>query len=238
MTYQFTNFRIAKYDGVEVPAPVVPVVEITSISINPTNLTNAKHEYTTYLGLGYWGDPFTISITFSNPHDYDVWLHPDYAFGHLTGEPLEYVAGALRGFSAVKLLYFRLLLDIPGYQGDYSYTTDWQQLYHPQNYGSNMATVKDPDGISVLMAGADYWLKIPALGTRTTVKQAHLGKTISVALPAVFDLCVAVDKAFYLVWDPHYRTVGGVKYLINWSPVSIDPPPPSAVPSAVKITPV
>ncbi|GAI55037.1 unnamed protein product, partial [marine sediment metagenome] len=41
------------------------------------------------------------------------------------------MAGTLKGFAAEKLLYFRLLLDTPYMQGDYSYTVDWQQLYHP-----------------------------------------------------------------------------------------------------------
>ena len=85
-------------------------VKVTNITVSPTSLTNAIHEYSTHLGLGYWGDPFTISITFSNPFDTDVWVRPDYALGHLTGEPLEYVAGTLKGFVAEKLLYFRLLL--------------------------------------------------------------------------------------------------------------------------------
>ncbi|GAI41448.1 unnamed protein product, partial [marine sediment metagenome] len=37
--------------------------------------------------------------------------------------------------------------------------------------------------------------------------------------------------------DPHYRTVGGKKYLINWSPVALDPCV-AAVPNAVNITPI
>lgn len=222
----------------EPPEEPEETVELTRITVNPTDLTDARHEYETYLGLGYWGDEFTISITFSNPFDYDVWVRPDYAFGNLTGEPLEYVNGTLRGFVAEKLLYFRLLLDSAYVQGDYSYTVDWQQLYHPQQAGSNMPRfVYDPDGIAVLMAGGDCWLKVPARGEATTVKQAHLGRTISAALPAVFDLCVVANKAFYLVYDPHYRTVGGVQYLINWSPVALDPCA-SAVPDMVSITPI
>jgi len=229
---------IAIYRATEDVVIVSASIEITSITLSPTSLTNAKHEYNTYLGLGYWGDPFTLSITFFNHNNFDVWVHPDYAFGHLTGEPLGYVGGALRGFEAMKLLYVRLLLDTPGYQGDYSYTSDWQKLYNYQNPGSNMPQyVYDPDGIAVLAAGADCWLKIPANGQATTVKNGHLGKTISVALPGVFDLCVAVSGAFYLVWDPHTRIVGGKTYVVNYSSVNLDPLV-SSVPNAVSITPV
>jgi len=199
-------------------------VEVTGITINPTNLTTAVHEYETSLGLGFWGDPFTISITFKNPYAYDVWVRPDYAFGHLTGDPLEYVEGALQGFDSKSLIYVRLLLNSPDIQGDYSYTSEWQKLYDEQNLGSNMTQfVYDPDGIAVLEAGGDCWLKVPANGTATTVKQARLGKTLAHPLPDVFDLCVVANKAFRLIYEPHYRTVGGVQYLVNWKSVALDP---------------
>ena len=155
-------------------------VEITGITVSPTTLTTSKHEYNTYLGLGYWGDPFTISITIKNPFDYDVWVRPDYAFGKLTGVPLEYVNGTLRGFSAEKLLYFRLLLDSPAIQGDYSYTTDWQKPWDArgENVSSGLAFVYDPDGVP--RAGDERWLKVPARGTRTTAKQGHLSSELQV----------------------------------------------------------
>ena len=162
-------------------AAAAPVgVQISSITVNPTSLTTARHEYETSLGLGFWGDPFTIGITFSNPFDTDIWVKPDYALGHLTGEPLGYVNGTLKGFVAEKLLYFRLLLDSPAIQGDYSYTTSWQQMYDARgtNAGSNMAFVYDPDGVP--RAGDERWLKIPAGGSRTTVKSAHLGSDLQV----------------------------------------------------------
>ena len=101
--------------------------------------------------------------------------------------------------------------------------------------------VYDPDGIAVLAAGGDCWLKVPALGTATTVKQAHLGADIAATLSNVFDLCVVANKAFYLVYEPHTRIVGGVSYVINWKSVALDPaaiaipekvsigPPPAAV---------
>jgi len=161
-------------------AVAAPAVEITRITVNPTELTSAKHEYETSLGLGFWGDPFTISITFSNPFDTDVWVRPDFALGKLTGEPLKYVGDVLQGFDAKKLLYFRLLLDSPAIQGDYSYTTDWQKMYDARgaNAGSNMAFVYDPDGVP--RAGDERWLKIPAGGSITTVKDAHLGSDLQV----------------------------------------------------------
>ncbi len=164
--------------------PIAPVgVEVTSITVSPTSLTSAKHEYETSLGLGFWGDPFTISITFSNPFDHDVWVRPDYAFGHLTGEPLGYVAGSLQGFTAEELLYFRLLLNTAYMQGDYSYTTDWQKPWDPrgENKGSNMVLgIYDPDGAPRLIGAADYWLKIPPKGSITTVKEGHLGSDLQV----------------------------------------------------------
>lgn len=161
-------------------AVAAPAVKITNITVNPTDLTDANHEYNTAVGLGYWGDPFTISITFKNPFGYDVWVKPDYAFGKLTGEPLEYVSGTLKGFVAEKLLYFRLLLDSPAIQGDYSYTTDWQKMYDARgaNAGSNMAFVYDPDGVP--RAGDERWLQIPAGGSITTVKEGHLGSDLQV----------------------------------------------------------
>jgi len=160
-----------------------PQVKITGITVNPTNLTTARHEYETSLGLGYWGDPFTINITFSNPFDYDIWVKPDYAFGHLTEVPLEYVNGVLRGFDAKKLLYFRLLLSTAYIEGDYSYTTDWQKPWDArgQNVGSNMVLgIYDPDGVPRTIGAADYWLKIPPGGSITTVKDAHLGGDLQV----------------------------------------------------------
>ncbi|MBA7516347.1 hypothetical protein ES705_08395 [subsurface metagenome] len=271
------------------------VVEITGISVSPTSLTTAKHEYETSLGLGFWGDPFTIRITFSNPFDMDIWVRPDYAFGHLTEEPLKYVAGSLRGFNAEKLLYFRWLMDTEYMEGDYSYTVDWQKLYDVQNAGSNMPQfVKDPDGIAVMAGGGDCWLKVPAKGTATTVKNGHLSSELQVRayecalcgmligsegvkahyaayhpgieivvwswgglsgayikdtgenamnmvyVPAegvtgTFDLCVVANKVIYLYYEPHYRTVGGVKYLINWKSATLDPVA-AAVPDMINIT--
>jgi len=221
------GFLIAGFvgtEGVVISVGAVEQIEIIDITVTPTELTDTQYEYNTYLGLGFWGDPFTIGITYKNPFPYSIWVRPDFAFGKLTGEPLEYVDGVLQGFDAKSLIYVRLLLDSPAAQGDYSYTSDWQKLYNEQNAGSNMPQfVYDPDGIAVLAAGGDCWLKVPALGTATTVKQAHLGTDITAALPDVFDLCVVANKAFRLVYEPHYRTVGGVQYLINWKSVALDP---------------
>jgi len=167
-------------------------VLIASVVINPTQLTNTMHEYETNLGLGFWGDPFTIAITFSNPFDYDVWVKPDFAFGRLNGELLEFVEETvpdhgggstqtvLHGFDTEKLLYFRLLLQSEYIEGDYSYDTDWQKPWDPkgQNTGSNMAFVYDPDGVP--RVGDERWLKVPAGGALTMVKDAHLGRALSV----------------------------------------------------------
>jgi hypothetical protein len=221
----FAHLYICRIDGLEVAPPIFPLVEITRLTISPTNLTDAKHEYETHLGLGYWGDAFTISITVSNFNDFDIWVRPDYSLGKLTGEPLGYVEGNLVGFTPYPLLYVRLLLDTAYMQGDYSYWgANWQELYDYQNKGSNMSQfVYDPDGNAVLEAGADCWMKVPAREQATTVKEGHLGIEDHDLLPGTFDLCAVVTGAFYLVWDPHYRTVGGVQYLINYSPVMLEP---------------
>jgi len=162
-----------------VAAPPVEGVQVSGITVNPTTLTTTQGEYETSLGLGFWGDPFTISMTFNNPYDYDVWVKPDFAFGKLAGSP-EFVEGTLNDFTAEKLLYFRLLLSSAAIEGDYSSTTSWQKPWDPrgQNMGSNMQFVYDPDGVP--RAGDERWLKIPAGGSKTTVKDAHLGSDLSV----------------------------------------------------------
>jgi len=164
-------------------AVAAPAIKITNITVYPTELTTAKHEYNTAVGLGYWGDLFTISLTFSNPFDHDVWVKPDYAFGKLTGEPLEYVNGALKGFEAKNLIYFRLILNTEYIQGDFSYTTGWQNPWNARglNLGSNMVLgIYDPDGVPRLIGGGDYWLKIPPEGSITMEKEAHLGGDLQV----------------------------------------------------------
>lgn len=216
-------------------------ITITNISFSPSNLTDAVHEYETSLGLGFWGDPFTIIFTVSNPFNTDVWARPDYALGLLSGESLKYVDDVLQGFNPAKLLYFRLLLNTAAIQGDYSYTTDWQHPWDPRgtNKGSNMVLgIYDPDGVPRLVGGADYWLKIPPGGSITTVKQAHLGRGISSLVPGVFDLCVVISQAYYLVYDPGYgqQRVGSQWVTVNWRPVSIEPSA-IAVPGLVNITP-
>ncbi len=281
-------------DSVTFELVAVKAVKISSITVSPTVLTTAEHEYETSLGLGFWGDPFTIRITFSNPFDMDIWVRPDYAFGHLTGD-LGYVGGVLHGFNAEKLLYFRWLMDTEYMEGDYSYTVDWQKLYDVQNAGSNMPQfVKDPDGIAVLAGGGDCWLKVPAKGTATTVKNGHLSSELQVRayecalcgmligsegvkahyaayhpgieivvwswgglsgayikdtgenamnmvyVPAPgivgpYDLCVVANKVIYLYYEPHYRTVGGRQYLINWKSATLDPVA-HAVPDMINIT--
>ncbi|MBA7558441.1 hypothetical protein ES708_00044 [subsurface metagenome] len=281
-------------DSVTFELAAAKAVKISSITVSPTSLTTAEHEYETRLGLGFRGDPFTIRITFSNPFDMDIWVRPDYAFGHLTGD-LGYVGGVLHGFNAEKLLYFRWLMDTEYMEGDYSYTVDWQKLYDVQNAGSNMPQfVKDPDGIAVLAGGGDCWLKVPAKGTATTVKNGHLSSELQVRayecalcgmligsegvkahyaayhpgieivvwswgglsgayikdtgenamnmvyVPAPgivgpYDLCVVANKVIYLYYEPHYRTVGGRQYLINWKSATLDPVA-AAVPDMINIT--
>lgn len=162
-----------------VAAPPVEGVQVSGITVSPTSLTTTQGEYETSLGLGFWGDPFTISITFSNLFDFDVWVKPDFAFGKLTGSP-EFVEGTLNDFTAKKLLYFRLLLSSAAIEGDYSHPTDWQKPWDPrgQNMGSNMQFVYDPDGVP--RAGDERWVKIPAGGSVTMVKEGHLSDDLQV----------------------------------------------------------
>ncbi|MBU0964708.1 carboxypeptidase-like regulatory domain-containing protein [Patescibacteria group bacterium] len=173
------NIQLVPIGGEEPPGEGV---QISAVVINPTQLTGERHEYETSLGLGFWGDPFTIAITFSNPFDYDVWVKPDFAFGHLNGELLEFVeeGTVLHGFDAETLLYFRLLLQSAYIEGDYSYDTSWQKPWDArgQNTGSNMAFVYDPDGVP--RVGDERWVKVPAGGAITMVKDAHLGADLSI----------------------------------------------------------
>jgi len=179
-------------DTVTFSLTAVQKIEITGITVNPTNLTTTRGEYETSLGLGFWGDPFTISMTFNNPFVFDVWVKPDYAFGKLTGEPLEFVEETqphgggtqlvLHGFTPEELLYFRMLLQSEYIEGDYSHPTAWQKPWDPrgQNMGSNMQFVYDPDGVP--RAGDERWLKIPAGGSKTMVKGAHLSDDLQVTV--------------------------------------------------------
>jgi len=183
------NMQLVPIGGEEPPGEGV---QVASVVINPTQLTGERHEYETGLGLGYWGDPFQIAITFSNPLEYDVWVKPDFAFGHLNGDLLEFVEETqpgpggggtqmvLHGFDAETLLYFRLLLQSEYIEGDYSYDTSWQKPWDArgQNTGSNMAFVYDPDGVP--RVGDERWVKVPAGGAITMVKDAHLGAGLSI----------------------------------------------------------
>ncbi|MBA7558026.1 hypothetical protein ES705_50815 [subsurface metagenome] len=50
-----------------------------------------------------------------------------------------------------------------------------------------------------------------------------------------YDLCVVANKVIYLYYEPHYRTVGGRQYLINWKSAALDPVA-AAVPDMINIT--
>lgn len=155
-------------------------IYISEIALNPTVLDGGRYEYETGLGIGFWGAPFTIGITFDNPFDFDVWVKPDFAFGKLTGEEIGFIEGELHGFNAEELLYFRMLLQSEYIEGDYSYNVTWQKPWDPrgQNTSSNMAFVRDPDDVP--RVGDERWIKIPAGGSITTVKDAHLSSDLSV----------------------------------------------------------
>jgi len=192
------NTQLVPEGGEEPPEEGVDI----GVTVDPTTLTSARHEYETSLGLGFWGDPFTISITFSNPFDFDVWVKPDFAFGKLTEEEFGFIEGELHGFNAEELLYFRMLLQSEYIEGDYSYNVKWQKPWDPrgQNTSSNMAFVYDPDGVP--RVGDERWIKIPAGGSITTVKNAHLSSDLSVNAYQ----CVLCGEIIYGSVQDHYDT--------------------------------
>lgn len=240
----------------ELNVEMVPIalvgVEILSITLDKTMLVEE--------------DAFTISITFSNPLDYDVWVKPEFGFGLLTGEPLEFVLEPpvgpprprliLKGFEAEAVLSgWEYYYEPHGYSGR---NTKWVDLGHPQHPGSNMPQfVYDPDGIPVLMAGGECWLKVPAKGQATTSRRWYISNSarsrgwiewrgigwgrypihhVEVYPPIDLDVCVKVDKPFYLVHDPGWatRTVGGVTVTVNYRPISLEPLV-GAVPDVVNV---
>jgi hypothetical protein len=174
-------------------------VEITSISLDKTEILA--------------GELFTISITFSNPTDYDVYVRPKFAFGKTSGTV----------FTAEKVLAQWDYVD-----GGYlpKQATDWVNLGHPKYPGSNMPQfVYDGDGYAVIPPGdgaEQCWLKVPAHGQATTSREWCI--TIKDFEYGVRDICVKVDNPFYIVYDPGWgtRTVGGVTYVLNWRPIGLD----------------
>lgn len=201
--------------------PPVVGVQITSITLDKTSLIES--------------DPFTIAITFSNPFDYDVWVRPVFAFGLLTGEPLELVleppVGPPRPKLVVKGFAPEAVLSGWDYIWDKNYdyaNSEWVNLGHPQHPGSNMRQfVYDPDGIPVIMPGGgegECWLKIPAKGQATTSRLWYISfyarskwvdyspypyyviSGYEVYPPIDLNVCVKVENPFYLVYDKGWAT--------------------------------
>ena len=183
-------------------AKTAPVgVQITSISLDKTQILPAE--------------AFTITFTFSNPNNFDVYIRPKFAFGQANGDTFtadEVLAGLSWSGTEMEM--------------DARVPAAWVNLGHPSSRGSGMTqTVKDGDGISVIVPGggsAEYWLKVPAGGQATTSRAWTLtSKDFEYGMR---DVCVEVPNPFYLVYDPGWavRIVGGVTYTLNWRPVALD----------------
>lgn len=169
-------------------ALTAPVVEITAITLDKTKI------------LG--GEDFTISITFSNPHDYDVWVRPGFAFGQLNTE-----------FVAERILYGWDPTIIGG-PWDPGCIFDWVDLggqpsgnLLPEAYGSNMTPyLYDPDG-AALTSGEHAYLRVPAKGKATTSLKWYAGRPEEYGKR---DVCVKVESAFNLIYYP--EGIGIIRY--------------------------
>ncbi len=234
------------------PTPPVPSVEITSITLDKTSLLD-------------W-DKFVISITFSNPHDYDVWVRPVFGFGNLIGGEFN-VVPALIGLTWSEERGLE-----PGGSG-----AEWVDLGIVAIKGSGMTNyIYDPEGIPVV-TGEWAYLKVPAKGQATTSKAwwvatehskrgpggliisgrmfgmipgagyvpdwynyCVVGKEYMVEyfagkpepnqawevyepIPRVWDVCVKVEGAFYLVYDPGCGVFKGKT--VNYRRVRYEPLP-------------
>ncbi|MBA7478568.1 hypothetical protein ES707_13995 [subsurface metagenome] len=174
--------------------PIAPVgVEITGISISKTSLVEE--------------DPFTISITFSNPHDYDVWVSPKFAFGE----------AVLCGWDYV-------------WDRNYDYTAKQSSvdLGLVQHMGSGMTNyLYAPDG-AALTSGGRAFLKIPAKGQATTsrlwyisyyARSKYFSGTwvgwIEIYPPIDLNVSVSVESAFNLIYHP--EGIGIIRYGLPWA---------------------
>ncbi|GAJ14268.1 unnamed protein product, partial [marine sediment metagenome] len=160
------------------------------------------------------GEEFNITITFSNPNDFDVWVKPKFAFGKTTDTT----------FTAEKVLAGESWDPETGIYIDPAAAAEWADLGHPNHPGANMPQfVYDPDGIPVLLAGGLCWLKVPARGQATTSRLWYI--TSKDFEYGVRDVCVKVENPFYLVHDPgcSTRTVGGQTVVVNYRSVALDP---------------
>jgi len=169
-------------------AKAAPVgeVEVSGITMSKTSLIEQ--------------DPFTISITFKNPHDYDVWVSPKFAFGKLSDAAFT-PEMVLCGWDYV-------------YDQNYQYTDkwDWVDLGLVQHMGSKMTNyIYTPDG-RALSSGGTAYLKIPAKGQATTSRLWYISyyARSSPGAWGMFELLppldlkpyVKVGNAFNLIYHP------------------------------------
>ncbi|GAI84436.1 unnamed protein product, partial [marine sediment metagenome] len=194
-------------------AQAAPVgeVEITSISMSKTSLVEA--------------DPFTVSITFSNPHDYDVWVRPEFSLGGqavLCGydpDSGSYTPNWVHGYEVNSKWVW---VDLGGYQ-------PIDELI-PEAYGSNMTPyLYAPDG-AALTSGEHAYLKVPAKGQATTsilwyTSYYARSKRVwdpwgyyswyEVYPPIDLTVNVKVESAFNLIYHP--EGIGIIRYGLPWA---------------------
>jgi len=182
-------------DTVTFSLTAVRKIEITGITLNPTALIEQE--------------AFTFTLTFSNPHDYDVWVHPEFTLGKLIGEVFtpEAVLASL-GWSGSALE-----ISMNGKMETLDLGIDFCK-------GSGMTFyIYTPDG-RALTSGSPAYLKVPANGQATTSKRWYIsskarsdcyvtftygyptGYVCNVFPPIDLDARVTVVSAFNLIYHP------------------------------------
>lgn len=164
------GYLIAAYRAIEdvVIAPAVPV-EVTSISLSKSSL--------------YEREAFTISITFRNNLDYDLWIRPKFALGRWEDDIFK-PEKVLCGWDYV-------------WDRNYDLTAlwDWVDLGPLQHAGSGMTNIIYPG------YGMSYaYLKVPAKGKATTSRLWYISGG-------------ALTKIWGFYWIPLYCTLSPFKNL-------------------------
>jgi len=182
-------------EGGEEPPPEEEGVTLSNVTLNPTALIEQE--------------AFTFTLTFSNPHDYDVWVHPEFTLGKLIGEVFtpEAVLASL-GWSGSALE-----ISMNGKMETLDLGIDFCK-------GSGMTFyIYTPDG-RALTSGSPAYLKVPANGQATTSKRWYIsskarsdcyvtftygyptGYVCNVFPPIDLDARVTVVSAFNLIYHP------------------------------------
>lgn len=142
-------------------------VEVTRINLSKTILTDSF--------IGKEPEAFTISIAFSNPFDYDVWVRPKFSFGE---------QAVLGGYDYSSGGFWDDDTWVPGYWPGLTWV--WVDLggqysgdLIPEAYGSGMTVyVYDPEGIP-MVTGEHAYLKVPARGQASTSLKWYMSTNIT-----------------------------------------------------------